>query len=71
MGAVLLIAVAWELRWEGARWARLSLFVGGLPLVAFAVWAGQVYGYAHDTPLFAALWSLSMMGVVVGTVLKH
>ncbi len=71
MGAVLLIAVAWGLRWEGARWARLSLFVGGLPLVAFAMWAGQLYGYAHDTPLFAALWFLSMMCVVVGTVLKR
>ena len=71
MGAILLIAVAWGLRWEGAQWARWSLLAGGLPLVVFSMWAGQVYGYAHDTPLFAALWFLSMMAVVVGAVLKR
>ena len=71
MGAVLLVALAWGVLWRGGQWGALWLFVGGLPLAILTVWAGEMHGYAHDTPVFAALWILGMIGTVVGTTLKH
>lgn len=71
MGAVLLVALAWGVLWRGGQWGALLLFLGGLPLAILPVWAGEMYGYAHQTPVFAALWILSMTGTVVGTALKH
>ncbi len=70
-GGILLLAFAWGSLRHGIPLAPLLLFASGVPLAVLPLLAAQVYGYAHDTLVFGALWLFSTTGAFVGTVLKH